>query len=241
LISFHFCYLQSADLGYPLCLHNETALFVAALFISKYKAEAFCPILSFLSRFKDHWEVLASVDFTTIEVWTKKGLVTYYLLFFMELATRRVHLAGITANPDEGWMLQVARNVTDAEQGFLRGKRYLLMNRDSKYSETYRITLTGCGVKPVRLPPHSPNLNAYLERFMRAVKEECLERMIFFGERSLRGAAASFLEHFHRERNHQGIGNRLITPEMVVGRTAGEIECRERLGGMLRYYYRKAA
>jgi len=190
---------------------------------------------------KAHWDVLASVDFTTIEVWTKKGLVTYYLLFFMGLATRRVHLAGITANPDEDWMLQIARNVTDAEQGFLRGKRYLLMDRDSKFSETYRITLKGCGVEPVRLPPRSPNLNAYMERFMRAVKEECLGRMIFFGERSLREAAASFLDHFHRERNHQGIGNRLITPEAAVGRTAGEIECRERLGGMLRYYYRKAA
>jgi putative transposase len=138
-------------------------------------------------------------------------------------------------------MLQIARNVTDAEQGFPRRKRYLLMDRDSKFSETYRITLKGCGVEPVRLPPRSPNLNAYMERFMRAVKEECLGRMIFFGERSLREAAASFLDHFHRERNHQGIGNRLITPEAAVGRTDGEIECRERLGGMLRYHYRKAA
>ena len=88
-----------------------------------------------------HWDVLASVDFTTIEVWTRRGLVTYYLLFFMQLATRRVHFAGLTANPGEGWMLQIARNLTDAEEGFLRGKKYLLMDRDTKFSETFRATL----------------------------------------------------------------------------------------------------
>jgi putative transposase len=100
-----------------------------------------------------HWDVLASVDFTTIGVWTKKGLATYYLLFFMELATRRIHFAGLSTNPDEGWILQAARNVTDADQGFLRGKRYLLMDRDSKFLEAFRITLEAGGVEPVPLPP----------------------------------------------------------------------------------------
>ena len=80
--------------------------------------------------------MLASVDFTTIEVWTRNGLATYYLLFFMELATRRVHFAGLATNPDEGWMLQIARNVTDAEEGFLRGKKYLLTDRDAKFSRS---------------------------------------------------------------------------------------------------------
>ena len=193
------------------------------------------------SFLKAHWDVLASVDFTTIEVWTRNGLVTYYLLFFMELATRRAHLAGLTANPYEAWMLQVARNVTDAGQGFLCGKKYLLMDRDAKFSEAFRVILEEGGVEPVSLPPRSPNLSPHIERFMRRLKDECLERMIFFGERSLQAAAISFLDHFHRERNHQGIGNRLITPEGEVGRTTGEISCRERLGGTLRYYYRKAA
>ena len=185
-----------------------------------------------------HWDVLASVDFTTITVWTKSGLITYYLLFFMELGTRRVHLAGLTAHPDEDWMLQIARNVTDAEEGFLHGKRYLLMDRDAKFSEAFRITLKESGVEPVRLPPRSPNLSPHLERFMRGLKEECLERIIFFGETSLQSATISFLDHYHAERNHQGIGNRLITPEPEVGGTTGEIACRERLGGTLRYYYR---
>jgi transposase InsO family protein len=188
-----------------------------------------------------HWDVLASIDFTTIEVWTRGGLVTVYLLFVMELASRRVHFAGCTANPDESWMCQTARNLADAEDGFLRGKKYLLMDRDAKFSEPFRVILERAGVEAVRLPARSPNLNLNLERFMRSAKEECLERVIFFGERSLQVAVAEFLSHFHAERNHQGLGNRLIEPGKEVGRTAGDVACRERMGGMLRYYYRQAA
>jgi len=188
-----------------------------------------------------HWDVLASVDFTTIAVWTKNGLATCYLLFVMELASRRVHLAGCTTNPDESWMLQIARNLSDAKDGFLCGKKYLLMDRDAKFSEVFRITLEQAGVEAVRLPPRSPNLNPNIERFMRSVKEECLDRMIFFGERAVQTALADFLGHYHAERNHQGLGNRLIEPSGEVGRTTGAVLCRERLGGMLRYYYRKAA
>jgi len=188
-----------------------------------------------------HWEVLASVDFTTIEVWTKSGLVTCYLLFVMELATRRVHLAGCTMNPDEGWMLQVARNLSDTEDGFLRGKKYLLMDRDAKFSEAFRVILAQAGVEAVRLPPRSPNLTPHIERFMRSVKDECLHRLVFFGETALLTAVREFVLHFHAERNHQGLGNRLIEPGEEVGRTAGEVVCRERLGGMLRYYHRQAA
>jgi len=190
---------------------------------------------------KTHWEVLASVDFTTIGFWTKKGLVTYYLLFFMDLATRRVHFAGRTVHPDEEWLLQVARNRTDAEVGFLREKRYLLMDRDGKFSAGFRGTLKAVGVNPVRLAPQSPNLNAHIERFMRSLKEECLERMIFFGEKSLQAATVAYMEHFLRERNHQGMGNQLLDPGEEIAKKAGEIVCRERLGGMLRYDYREAA
>jgi putative transposase len=188
-----------------------------------------------------HWDVLASVDFTTIEVWTKSGLATVYLLFFMELATRRVHFAGSTANPDESWMLQVARNVSDVEDGFLREKKYLLMDRDTKFSEAFRFFIEQTGVKAIRLPPRSPNLNPNLERFMRSIKEECLERIIFFGEKSLRNAVVDFLAHYHQERNHQGLNNQLIQPGNEVVCITGDVACRERLGGMLRYYYRKQA
>ena len=188
-----------------------------------------------------HWDVLASVDFTTIEIWTRSGLVTCYLMFVMELATRRVHLAGCSTNPDEWWMLQVARNLTDAEEGFLRGKKYLLMDRDAKFSEAFRVILQEAGVKAARLPPCSPDLNANLERFMRSVKGECLERMVLFGERSPQVAVAECLSHFHVEPNHQGLGNRLIEPGEEVGRTTGEVACHKQLGGILRYYYRQAA
>jgi putative transposase len=138
-------------------------------------------------------------------------------------------------------MKQIARNLIDAEDGFLNGKRYILMDRDAKFSAAYRAILEDAGVAPVRLPPRSPNLNAHLERFMRSLKEESLGRMIFFGEGSLRQAVRQFLEHYHAERNHQGLGNRLIDAGAEVGRRAGEVHCRERLGGVLRYYYRPAA
>ncbi len=190
---------------------------------------------------KAHWDVLAAVDFTTIEVWTKGRLVTYYLLFVMEIATRRVHFAGCTPNPTEPWMKQIARNLTDTEEGFLNGNCYLLMDRDGKFCPKFREMLKQEGVNCVRLPPRSPNLTPHIERFMRSLKEECLLKMIFFGEKMLRAAVEQFLEHYHGERNHQGLDNKIIEPGDEVGRKDGEINCCERLGGLLRYYFRDAA
>ncbi len=176
-----------------------------------------------------------------IEVWTKGGLVTFYLLFVMELKTRRVHFAGCTPNPKESWIKQAARNLTDPEDGFLNGKGDLIMDRDTKFCEAFREILKDEDVKALRLPPRSPDLNANLERHFRSLKDECLSRMIFFGEKSLRRAVTSFLVHFHTERNHQGLGNQIIEPSDEVGTVAGKIECRERLGGILKYYYRDVA
>jgi putative transposase len=189
---------------------------------------------------KSHWDVLASIEFTTIEVWTKGGLVTYYLLSVMEVATRRVHFAGCTPNPDEVWMKQIARNLTDSLDGFLNGKRYLIMDRDTKFSSAFRDILEQEGVNRVRLPPRSPNLSPHIERFMRSIKEGCLLRMIFFGEQSLRRATISYLLHYHEERNHQGLDNAIIDPGDEVGRADGEVQCREHLGGLLRYDHRAA-
>ncbi len=190
---------------------------------------------------KAHWDVLAAIDFTTIEVWTKGGLVTYYLLFVMELKTRRVHFAGCTPNPDQAWMKVIGRNLTDSFDGFLLGERYLLMDRDGKFCPAFRGLLKDADVEPLRLPPRSPNLNSHLERFMRSIKDEALHRMIFFGENALRRATNAYLEHYHAERNHQGLDNKIIAPDEQVGQDVGNIECRERLGGMLKYYYRHAA
>ncbi len=190
---------------------------------------------------KAHWDVLVAIDFTTIEVWTRGGLVTYYLLFVMELKTRRVHFAGCTPHPNEAWMQQIARNLTDPFDGFLLGKRYVLMDRDGKFCPTFRNLLKDEDAKPLLLPPRSPDLNAYIERFMRSLKSESLSRMIFFGEKSLRRAVDAYLRHYHAERNHQGVGNKLIESGEEVGSVAGKIACRQRLGGLLRYYYRDAA
>ncbi len=190
---------------------------------------------------KGHWDVLASIDFTTIEVRAKGGLVTYYVLFVMEVATRRVHFAGCTTNPDEPWMKQIARNLTDCEDGFLNGKRFLIMDRDTKFTDGFCEILEGEGVEAVKLPPRSPDLNPHIERFMRSIKDESLSRLILFGENMLRNAVRQFLADYHIERNHQSLDNKIIQPGDEVGRHEGDVQSCERLGGMLRYYYPEPA
>ena len=189
---------------------------------------------------KAHWDCLAAIDFTTVEVWTKGGLVTYYLLFVMELSMPRVHLAACTPTLGDAFMRQTARNLTDPFDGFLTGKRYVLMDRDSNFSHAFRSALEAEGVTCVRLPPRSPNLNPHLERFHLSAKSECLSKMILFGEKMLRNAVQEYLAHYHTARNHQGLENRIIDPGEEVGRAEGEIVCDERLGGLLRYYRRAA-
>jgi hypothetical protein len=131
--------------------------------------------------------------------------------------------------------------VTDPIDGFLLGTRYLIMDCDGIFTAEFRNFLKQEGVKSVRLPPRSPNLNAYAERFVRSIKESCLNRMIFFGEDSLRRAINEFVEFYHHERNHQGLGNRILDPQEQICNSDGSVECRERLGGLLRYYHRQAA
>jgi putative transposase len=187
-----------------------------------------------------HWEVLAATDFFTVEVATWHGLVTYYVLFVMELATRRVEIAGITPHPTAAFMQQCARQLTDPCEGFLLGKRYLLHDRDTKYTQAFDALMKDSGVEPTVLPPRSPNLNAYCERFVRSIKEEALEQMVMPGERSLYYAMQQYLTHYHTERNHQGLDNQLIVREGAVGCQTGPVVRRERLGGLLSYYHREA-
>jgi len=197
--------------------------------------------MSWTQFIKMHWEVLAATDFFSVEVATWHGLVTYYVLVVMELNTRRVEIAGITPHPGAAFMQQCARQLTDHFDGFLLGKRYLIHDRDTKFTEACDQLLRDSGVEPVVLPPRSPNLNAHCERFVRSIKEEVLSRMIFMGEASLRYALNQFLSHYYAERNHQGLGNALIAPEPEVGGQTGQVVRRERLGGLLSYYERKAA
>lgn len=187
-----------------------------------------------------HWDNLAATDFLTWEVLTPFGLITHYILFFISLKDRKIHFAGITTNPNENWMCQVARNLTDPETGFLKEKTILLHDRDTKYMAHFCRILNQSGVETKKLPPESPNLNAYAERFVRTVKEQCLSRMIITSEEQLRKALKEYLEYYHHERSHQGIGNVIPFPhpEDNVGSLEGKITRKSRLGNLLNSYFR---
>jgi transposase InsO family protein len=176
-----------------------------------------------------------------VEVATWHGLVTYYVLVVMELATRRVQIVGITPHPTAAFMQQCAQQLTDPFHRFLLGKHYLIHDRDTKFTQAFDALLKDSGVEPILLPPRSPNLNAHCERFVRSIKEKALERMIIMGERSLYHVIIEYLTHYHTERNHQGLDNRLIAPEGAVGGQTGHVVRRERLGGLLNYYHCEAA
>jgi transposase InsO family protein len=199
--------------------------------------------MSWREFIRSHVAVLAAVDFFTAEVWTAGGLMTCYVLSCMRVASRQVCIAGITTSPDQRWMEQMARNLSFADTGFLHGCRYLLHDRDAKFCNAFTGILEAVGIQAVKLPARSPNLNANLERWHRSVKEECLSKMILFGEASLRQVLSNYVLHFHGERNHQGKGNVILfpRPEDRIGESTGEIQTRERLGGLLKFYYREAA
>jgi transposase InsO family protein len=185
---------------------------------------------------KAHWRSIVAADFFTAEVWSLHGWVTYYVFFVIELAKRIVHIAGMTTQPNEGWMMQIARNLTDKFSGFLTGKSHLILDRDTKYTAEFRHLIAESRTAVIRLPPRSPNLNAYAERFVRSIKEECLEPMIFVGQTSLRRAIGEFIAHYHMERNHQGVENRLLQPRATLPMKRERVQRRQRLGGMLNFY-----
>jgi putative transposase len=186
------------------------------------------------SFLRTHWGAIAATDFFTAEVWTPRGLKTYYVLFMMDLQTRRVHIAGVTRNPTDIFMGHAAL----ASLGFLEGVRYLIHDRDRKFSLRFRIVMEDARIKLIRTPYMGPNANAYAERFVRSIKEECLHRVILFGEAHMRHVLEQYLAHYNCERNHQGLGNELIDGAPQVG--GGPVECAERLGGLLKYYHRAA-
>ncbi len=188
---------------------------------------------------KAHWDGLAAADFFTTEVWTKRGLIRYSVLFVIDLPTRRVQIAGICPTPNGAWMEQVARNLVDEFDGFLRGKTHLIHDRDPLFTKAFLGILAGGGAESVHLPPKSPNLNAYAERFVLSIKSECLDRMVLLGEAHLRRAIDQYVEHYHVERTHQGLDNTLI--DGVPECRDGAVQRHERLGGLLSSYAREAA
>jgi putative transposase len=158
----------------------------------------------------------------------------------MKLKTRTAEIAGITRHPDEPWMTQMGRKLTDPDEGFLRDTQHLILDRDPLYTASFRNLLQDSGVTLVRLPARSPNLNAFAERFVGSVRTECLARMVLLGESHLRSTVRAFIDHYHEERPHQGLNNQLIAPKMT-SIAGGPVRCRERLGGVLKFYHREAA
>ena len=182
--------------------------------------------------------MIAAADFFTVEVWTARGLVTHYVLFAIDLASRAVEIAGVTTNPDAQFMAQVARNLTEHVDGFLRGKRFLVLDRDSKFTEQFRAILEAAGVATLLTAVRAPNMNAVAERYVLSIKSECLDRLILFGERMLTRALIEYVRwHYHEERNHQGLDNAIIRPADEAMPSAGPVIRRERLGGLLSYYH----
>jgi transposase InsO family protein len=196
---------------------------------------------SWASFIKSHLAVLAAADFFAVELLILRGLVRHLVFFVVDLGTRRIEIAGVAVDPDAAWVTQMSRNLTDPMDGFLRGKRFLIHDRDPVYTRSFDAALEAAGIESVRLPPRGPNLNAYAERFVRSIRSECLDRLILVGEPSLRRALQAFADHYHRERNHQGLENRLIDPGDLPRGAIGPVRCREKLGGLLRYYHREAA
>jgi len=193
---------------------------------------------------KMHWDTLYACDFFSVEALGPFGMVRYMVFFVIEVKSRAVEIAGITVDPGEEWMKQVARNLVDPVDGFLRGATHLIHDRDPLFTEAFLGILGARGVESVKIPAQSPNCNPHAERFVKTIKYECLNHFIIFGERHLRRLIKEFVEHYMTERFHQGLGGQLIRKQ--VGPTndngaAGKVVRRSRLGGMLNYYHREAA
>lgn len=190
---------------------------------------------------RSNMSVISVADFFTVEVWTLRGLVRYQVFFVMDLARRTVKIAHIGYQVNGQVMEQVARNLTDYTDSTFAGKRFLVCDNDPLYTAKFETILASAGVEVIRTIPQAPQQNGYAERFVRSIKKECLEHFIFLGARSLRKAVSEYVDHYHHERNHQGLEN--LIPMPYAGQNKGEkglIVKSERLGGLLNFYYRES-
>jgi putative transposase len=187
---------------------------------------------------RSHAHIMAATDFFSIELFIRGKLVRYFVLFAIELGSRKVEIQGIRQDPHGEWMKQVARNLTDSESGFLKDKRYLIHDQDPLFTNEFKRILKSAGVIPLKTSVAAPDMNAYAERFVWSVKHECLNKMILTSSEQLDYVLTQYLEHYHYERIHQGIG-RIIQPK--YGGNKGEIIYIERLGGLLKSYHLAAA
>ncbi|XHR30469.1 MAG: integrase core domain-containing protein [Chthoniobacteraceae bacterium] len=195
---------------------------------------------------KRHMETLWATDFFTKDVWTGFGKVTYYVLFFIHVGSRRVRVAGMTCQPNGPWVEQQARNLVYelAERG--EKATHLIKDGDTKFTAKFDEIFKGEGIKVKKLPFASPNLNAHAERFVQSIKRECLNQFVVFGERHLEYLVREYEDYYNTVRPHQGLENRPIGVLSMPSPGSGppdpaEVGCDSRLGGLLRHYYRKAA
>jgi len=221
---------QVVYLGYNICKSSVKNILIEY----GYDPEPDVTVRSTWHEFiKSHWDVLAACDFFTVELLVGRKLVRCLLFFVMELATRKVFFAPIKLQPDGAYMKQVAKLLTELEEGFLHGKRYLIHDRDPLYTTAgFHEILKSAGVEPVKLPARSPDLNPYAERFVKSVKSECLDYMILSSVAQLEYVIEQYSEYYHHERIHQGVG-RIIEPKHPIDNKA-EMVCIERLGGLLK-------
>ena len=193
---------------------------------------------------KMHAKTLWACDFFSKKVWTLGGLVEYFVLFFIQPGTRQVHIAGITANPDGPWMAQQARNMCMFFADQPEQARYLVCDRDTKFTGQFRAILESEGVEVVQTAVRAPNQNAYAERWCRSIKTEMLDHFVVLGETHLRYLIQEYVCYYHEFRPHQSLGN---LPPMMTGPPdpveclgPKNVVCHERLGGLLNHYQRKA-
>jgi putative transposase len=193
-----------------------------------------------------HLKTLWACDFFTTTVWTWRGRIEYYVLFFINVGTRRVHVVGMTPNPNGAWMAERAHELSTFfdRQGEHR-PTHIIRDRDGKFTREFCSILESTGIAFRTTPRRSPNMNPFAETWVRAVKHECLNHFMVCGERHLKYLIDQYLIHFHEERPHQGLGNRppnaSDAPSEILRFDPNEVKCRERLGGLLKHYERAAA
>ena len=180
--------------------------------------------------------VAAATDFATVEVLTEHGLVREHLLFFMDIGSREVRLGGIAHNPDSNWTTQIARNMCDMWDGFLLGKKYLIHDRDSLFNKRFDAIFESIGITIKRLPPFTPQMNGRMENFMRALKTECMDKIIFTAEWQIRLAAKEYLEYYNHYRPTSALDGKMINP--YPQDDEGKIQEISFLGGLLHGYKR---
>jgi len=194
--------------------------------------------------FASHWDTLYACDFFAVETLGAFCSVRLMVFFVIELRTCAAHIAGIRIDPDGAWMQQVARQLLDPTDGFLRYATYRIHGRDPLFTAAWTTLLESGGVSSVPIPASSPNCNPHAERFVKTVREECLDQLVTFGEKHLRHLLREFVAHYNEERHHQGLGGRLIRPRLLPNNdngSAGAIHRSSRLRGLLSFYRRAAA